>query len=251
MKPGFTLCCLALLLRLSLTAQLGPGDIRSAGSNYSEYLFRTLKESTQSARTDNKIETFNDQENTEGKRFLFDRWVRGDSLVNPDGSLTDAGSFYFNFDKMTGHVLVTANKKDMLTVSPTHMHSVVLDDNGQRLRLWRVDAIDSTRFFVALATDSPSRSLFKGIHTKFSKANFRDDGVVQTGNRYDTYKDNDLYYLVDKAHNMFRFINFKPKLIRAVLVAEKVKTEEYLKQHRSEPINEAFLIGLINFVNRP
>lgn len=252
MKKVFLLSVSILMALTPALAQFNSeGRLNRAGGNFSEYLNRTiLKEVTRTTRKAGAVNAFNNDENTLGKRFLFDTWVNGDSVINTQGNYINTATFLFNFDKMTNNVLVTQDKINIMAVAPTGINSFVLEDKGKQYIFEHVKAIDSTKFFLALVKNETGYALYKEFITKFIEANLRNDGVIKTGNEYNEYKDESKYYIVEQGNVIAKAINFKPKIIKAAFGEKKEKVDAYFRQHKDDAVDESFLIGLTTYLNR-
>jgi hypothetical protein len=227
----------------------GQGKVTSAGGNLNQYLNRTILEGVKPNAKAGAINAFNNEENTRGTRFLFDTWVNGDSVTNTQGNYINTESFLFNFDKLSGNVLVTQDKINIMSVAPDGINSFILKDNDKPYIFEHVNKIDPSGFFLELVKSESGYSLYKMFKTKFTEANFKSDGVVQTGIQENEYKDESRYYIIGTGAAAAKLINFKPKVIKAALEEKKDKTDAYFKQHKNDAVDENFLTGLIIFLN--
>ena len=250
MKKIVCLSPLLLLFTWSFAQFVGNGSVMGASQNFSQFLNKSLLKSTDmSANKSAAITSFNNLENTVGKRFLFDTWVSGDSVTDAQGNLINTASFVFNFDKLEGNLLATEDKINNMAVSPSGIQSFVLQDKGKPYKFEHVKAIDPLKFYVRLVKSDSGFSLYKQPAVKFIPSNFRNDGVIQTGNPNDEYKDASTYFVVNQNAGISTAINLKTKDIKETLKAQKEKVDSYFKQHKDDDINEAFLINLIDFLN--
>jgi hypothetical protein len=251
MKKVFFLAVFILMLIKAASAQSNnQGNLLRAGGNFNEYLNRTAIKNLPNARKAGAVNAFNNEENTKGTRFLFDSWVNGDSVINTQGNYINTATFLFNFDKMTNNVLVTQDKINIMAVAPTGINSFILEDKGRQYIFEHVKAIDSTKFFLALVKNETWYSLYKEFITKFAEANFRNDGLIQTGKEYNEYKDESQYYIVQQGNVTAKLIDLKPKVIKAVFGEKKEKADAYFRQHKDDAVDESFLIGLITYLNQ-
>ncbi len=237
------------LIGVTVVAQLtGPLKMTSAQGNFSQYLSRSAVKNT--TEQNEATTSFNNMENTKGERFLFDNWVSGSNVSNTQNELINTTSYLFNFDKLTGSLLATENKADILSVSPSGINSFMLENRGKQYLFVHVAAIDSNTFFLKLTGVDSLYSLYKECKVKLVKSNYHNDGMIQTGNPYDEYIDESVYNITKPNSSTSRIITLKTRDMKNVLVAEKEKVNAYLNQHKNDLINENFLIGLINYVNQ-
>lgn len=230
----------------------GESNLRSAQGTFSQYLSKTTLKNldANAAKKAGIINSFNNTANTIGKRFLFDTWVKGDSVIDMQGNNINAVAFLFNFDKMTGNLLVTRDKINIMSVVPSGISSFILEDNGQQYVFEHANVIDSLKFFQALIKSDKQYSLYKLHGSTFKAANIRDDGIIKTGSEYDEYKDNIRYYLVDNNAHSGSLVSLKPKMIKAAIKANREKGDTYFKMHKADVIDEVFLTGLISYLNQ-
>lgn len=234
-----------------LSAQVpGQSAIRGAQGNFSQYLNKTLVESTTKPGTANVINAFNNEENTIGKRFLFDEWVEGDSVIDKKGNPVNTTAFIFNFDKLTGNLLATQDKINNMLVASTGIQSFILKSRGKKYFFTQVNAISPDLFFLELMKSDAHYSLYKRFVTKYIAANYRNDGITETGNNYNEYKDDNEYYIIDAATKAVQTVSLKSKAIKSLFTVQKEKVDSYFKQHSAEEIDEKFLTGLVTYLNQ-
>ena len=81
-----------------------------------------------------------------------------------------------------------------------------LTDGKQEYTFEPVDIINPLQFFAVLAKND-KYALYKLIKTKFIKADYHTNGLSESGNTYDEYKDEADYYIVSipekKFHQFF------------------------------------------------
>lgn len=248
-----TFCCaISILLTLCASAQfINQGSTQSATSNFTQYLNNNLLSSSAAKNKGAVITSFNNEENTVGARFLFNTWVDGDSVVNTQGVLINTTSFLFNFDKMTGNLIATQDKINNMSVSPSGIYSFVLKYGSRRYPFEHVKVIDSANFFLALVKSEAKYSLYKLLAAKFIPSNYRNDGVVQTGNTNNEYKDESRYYVADAAAGKsVEITSVKSKSIKAALPAVADKIDAFFKSHKEDAMDEAFLTKMVAYLNQ-
>lgn len=251
MKRLLFLIVQTVFISTFLSAQApGQSGVRNAQGNFSQYLNKTLVETTTKSGNGNVINAFNNEENTIGKRFLFDEWVDGDSVIDAQGNLINTSAFIFNFDKITGSLLASQDKINNMLVASNGIQSFILKNRGKKYFFTHMNTIDASPFFLEMVKSGGRYSLYKRFVTKYIAANFRSDGVIQTGNNYNEYKDEDEYYVIDAATNKSQAISLKAKTIKTVFATDKEKVNSYFKNNNSGEIDEKFLSGLVTFLNK-
>jgi len=194
------------------------------------------------------IDTFNVWDNIQGKRYLFDQWVKG-SVVETDGSIIESDSLLFNFDKELGTLIVTTNKIDVMKFEIITLSSFTLQDDKGVYVFERPTEIDRSKFFQVLVKDASKYRLYKSPNIKFEEANYYNNGITETGKKYDEYIDKPVYYVVFP-DGREKEITLKSKTIKSVLDSEDAKVNAYFKQHSKDDVNETFLKGLIAYLNQ-
>ncbi len=246
---------IALLLSIFITAatasaQLtGPLNKTNAESNFAQYLRLSSVDGTADKGTTEPLEEFNNVENTKGRRFLFNTWATGSNVSDKQGQPMNISSYLFNYDELTGSLLATENKKDILSVTPGALKSFTLEYRGKQYAFAHIGAIDSTRFYLRLAGGDGMYALYKECKVRFVKSNYRNDGIIQSGNPNDEYIDESQYYIIRPNEETGRIV-FKPSDIKNILVAEKEKVKAYFNQHSDDPVDEYFLTDLITSLNK-
>ncbi len=230
MKKLFFFFAYYLCLLISISAQNpAQNNSLSAQGNFSQYLNKTLLKNSTNLNKDPVINSFNKEENTIGTRFLFNEWVDGDSIIDMHGNLINTTAFIFNFDKVTGGLLATQDKINNMLVTSNGVQSFKLKGMGKEYFFKHVSSIDSIHFFLTLVKSDAHYSLYKRFVTRYIAANFRNDGVIQTGNDYNEFKDENEYYVVDETTNTSQLLSLKPKSLKAIFDTQKEKTDSYFK----------------------
>lgn len=251
MKRLLFLIAHAVFISTFLSAQApGQSGVRSAQGNFSQYFNKTLVEATTKSGNGNIINAFNNEENTIGKRFLFDEWVEGDSVMDAQGNFINTNAFLFNFDKLTGSLLASQDKINNMLVASNGIQSFILKSMGKKYFFTHMNTINPSPFFLEMVKSGSRYALYKRFATKYIAANFRSDGVIQTGNNYNEYKDEDEYYVIDAATNKSQAVSLKAKTLKTVFAMDKEKVNSYFKKSNSGEIDEKFLLGLVTYLNQ-
>ncbi len=182
------------------------------------------------------------------KQSVFDKWVNG-SVITIDGKIFSGDNYLFNYDKLSGNLLLT-DKQQTVEIYSDQMKSFSLKDGDHEVHFERVDIIDKNHFFQPIVKSDAKYSLYKLLKTKFIKANYNTDGIAESGNKYDEYKDEFQYYVVLPGGASFRKMELKKKSLKDLLKEEGKKVDNYFSSHKNQPVDEGFVEGLINYLNQ-
>jgi len=190
---------------------------------------------------------FNNIENTKGKRYLFDNWVKG-KVINAQGALVVNDSFSYNLDKVQNDLIVK-NGSQVIIVDKKELGTFTLSDGNQEYTFERNELINPAQFFVVLAKNE-KYALYKLIKTKFIKADYHTNGLSESGNTYDEYKDEADYYIVSIVEKKFQQFSLKKKSIKTAFESISNNSKEYFEQHKNDAIDEEFLKKLVVYLNK-
>ncbi|PWT72838.1 MAG: hypothetical protein C5B59_14875 [Bacteroidetes bacterium] len=239
--------------KLLYLAFLSTGFLSSAFSQSSVAPFKDFNQySTSAFMHGGVLMSFNNKENTKGKRYYYDGWVKG-TLIGEKGRIISNDKYLFNLDKIDGNLLVTEDKSNIIQVDKSEIRYFTLVNGSDSTSFERVDLIDP-KVYLRIITkkgSAPGYTLYKTIRTSFVKANYVTDGLMESGNQYDEYVDAEQYFVVLPDGKEFRPIqSLKPKAIRAAFKGEEKRLNEYFDQHSDQPIDEFFLKGLTDYINK-
>jgi hypothetical protein len=183
---------------------------------------------------------FMDENNIVGNHYLFDKWVKG-SIITSNNIKIENESYYFNYDKISNNLLLTTDLKQIIEIDKREFKAFVLTDGTNEFHFEHMFAIDEKKFFQVLVKDD-KYSLYKWTLTKYKK----NDNFYNSWFYADTY----YYYVVFPNGRLFKQVNLKRKSIERNLILEPEKVDAYFSMHENSEINETFLIGLINYLNK-
>ena len=191
------------------------------------------------------LPVFTHKDDTKGSKYFFDQWVKG-SAVNSSNHVVSNDTYWFNYDKIGKNLLVTTDKKTVIEINRNELNSFTcINKDKIEIVFDKVPLIDANTFMIQLLKDSTGYSLYKSLHTKFIRANYRSDGLTETGNNYDEYADEYTYYIIFPGGKQFSKVELKKKSIKAVLSKEENKVDVFFSKHSDEKLNEQFLVALL------
>jgi hypothetical protein len=186
-------------------------------------------------------------ENLHGSRYLFPGWVHG-YAITPKDSIKQSDVYLFNYDKVAGNLLFTRNQKTVLIVVKQEIKGFTLfDENAIPTIFEDVPAIDAKHYLQVLAT-GPKYKVYKSLNTQFIKASFVTNGITSSGNNYDEYKDDAVYYVV-KVGGQPQKVDLKSKSIKLAFATEGDKVKKFFTDNDSD-IDENYLKSLGEYMNQ-
>ena len=196
------------------------------------------------------LPAFSIKEDTKGNRYLLaDRWGQGVVITRAD-SLVDNKALKFNFDKIQQKLYTTRDLNTIIELDRNEIKAFAIKDGDSLIIFDRVAAIDSSHYFVVLVPAvSRKYALYRDLRTRFVKSDYHSDGMTETGNPYDEYVDNSIYYVVLPGGLKARRLEMNKKYIKSILPEESSKVNEFFSKHRYDDINETLLKDLINYLN--
>jgi CarboxypepD_reg-like domain len=192
------------------------------------------------------VPVFHQPTETKGTRLLLSNWSQG-IVVDQNDTVIRNTSFLFNFDKVTGDLMMTQDQQNYIDIDREKVKSFALKSNDIGVVFTRVPSI--SKEYLELLGQGPKYAAFKSIKTKLIKANGESNGLTAVGNDFDEYVDTYVYYIIDLKTNAAKQIELKKKSIKDAVDADKDKAEKYFADHKRDDINDIFLKGFINYLN--
>jgi len=180
-----------------------------------------------------------------GSRNLLDDYYKG-MVVNQHDSIIEA-DVVFNYDKMTGSLLMKNDKQEYYTVDDQNIRSFTLKAPGKDYIFEKVPAVNDHDFLEVLAKGN-NFSVYKLVRVSYKKSNYHTDGLTETGNKYDEYVDESKYFLLNNNSNSARQFELKKHSITEIFGQDKAAP--YFATHKNDKIDEQFLAGLAASVNQ-
>ncbi len=194
---------------------------------------------------------FHAPEATIGSPYLFDKWVKGTVVTATDTVVANPG-YRFNYNKMTGVLLVTQDQQTYIALDKGSFKAFTLSDPLGNLHSFEVVRSVNPNSFVEVVTKGNKYAIYKLIKTKYKKADYRTDGLTESGDKENQYIDEFEYYVVNvsaKAAPAAKF-SLKKKSIKEAFGAGGPNVDAYFAQHKDDDINEAFVKELGEYLNQ-
>jgi hypothetical protein len=205
-------------------------------------------EGPESGSWDKFLPTVYHKEATVGSPFLISLYVQG-LVVNQLDSVINKPDYLYNYDKITGNLLLKRNNQDPIAVNrdQVKMFCLKLDQGG--FIFMRVPLINANEYFQVISKGS-KYSVYKLYKNVFVKANQQStSGYTPDGKNYDEYKDVDTYYILDETKQEWTIFELTKKSIRKALIEQSPAVELYIKDHRGDEITESYIAQLLGKLN--
>jgi hypothetical protein len=219
---------------------------QSASNDFRNYL------TSESSRnyTGSYLTVLKNKESTVGSRYLLDEWISF-NVVDKTDSVVNTNGYLFNYDKIGGKILATNDKQTIIEIDDTAIKGFsFVDSSGKKISFKKINTIDRSMFLIVLA-DKPGKdySLYKSLRTEFVKANYTNNGLIQSGKKYDEYVDNPEYYIEFHKLKTFTKVELKEKALKKAFAGNEEKVKAFFEKNRAGKLNEALLIQLISYLN--
>ncbi len=205
-------------------------------------------EGPESGSWDKFLPTVYHKDATIGSPFLISLYVQG-LVVNQLDSVINKPDYLYNYDKITGNLLLKRNNQDPIAVNrdQVNMFCLKLDKGG--FIFMRVPIINANEYFQVISRGS-KYSCYKLYKNVLVKANQQSTtGYTPDGKNYDEYKDVETYYMVDGTKQEWTIFELTKKSIRKVLSDQSATVEQYIKDHRGDDITESYIAQLLDKLN--
>ena len=194
------------------------------------------------------IPVFSTTEETRGSRYLLSSWAAG-SITTKDGSVVSDRELRYNYDKISKHLLLYKSNQSALELDNDAIASFSLGSTDSIILCFeKIPQLDNA-FLQVLVKSEKKYALFKGIHTRFVKANYVSTGLTESGHNYDEYVDESVYYVFFPSLNTYKTIDLRKKSIKQAFADEKDKVNEYFSKLKDADIDEIFLKGLVEYLD--
>jgi hypothetical protein len=197
---------------------------------------------------DKWLPTVYHKEATVGSPFLLFSYVPG-LVVTDSWSIVNKPDHLYNYDKMSGNLLLIRNNERPIAVNNSQVKLFCLKADKGGLIFKRVPFINSGEFYQVIYKGR-HYSCYKLYKSIFIGANQTSNGYVQEGKDYDEYEDVITYYLADEKKEEFQVFELKKKSVRLVFGLVSPVTETYMKNHKYDDLNEIFLANLTAELNK-
>ncbi|HEY2649399.1 MAG TPA: hypothetical protein VGI38_09390 [Puia sp.] len=188
------------------------------------------------------------KEPTRGSPFLIPIYVPG-LVIGRSYGIIDKKEYLYNYDKVTGNLLLIKNKESPIAVDRELVNSFCLKLDKGGYIFMRVPLINSNEFFQVINKGS-KYSCYKLFKNIFINANQKTNGYVTDGKDYDEYQDVETYYMVDERKKEWLIFELTRKSIKKTFGPQNNAVNQYLKDHRYDDVTESMLSKLVEELNK-
>ena len=231
---------LSLFTTANLFAQVSAPSLETAFQNY-------LSTTGSGVNTGGVLPTFLIKENTRGNRYLFDHWVNG-TVLGTDGVTYKPKNAQFNYDKIEQKLFMLVDNKTVMELGSGSIAGFSLTSNDSNFHFERLKNSTNLHFYQPIYKSEKGYSLYKMTDTEFKKADYQSNGMLESGNKYDEYVDQDSYYILTSKGELIK-IDFKKKSIVRALENESSKVETFFTEHKKDRLDEELVKNLLQYIN--
>src|SRR5581483_10293716 len=134
--------------------------------------------------------------NLVGSRYQFDTFAHG-FFVDMKGRQVYNQYYLFNYEKVSGYLLVTVDRSNIMKIDKDQIKSFTLYDNLDHRHDFEKIPIVDTDHFVQVLADGDKYKIYKLTKTQFAASDFAHTAAGGSGKEYDEYVDDTEYYLLD------------------------------------------------------
>src|SRR5215218_3084103 len=241
MKIKFSLLVIAFFLMASQGhSQVSGPSIETSFQNY-------IRSSSGNVNTGSVLPSFLIKQDTKGNRYLYETWVDG-SVTGVNGVVYNSPNYRYNYDKINKKLFMLLDTTTIVELSSEDIAGFNLKTDGQVSVFERLKNSTDLNFYQAVYKNDKGYSLYKLLTTKFKKADYQTNGIIESGNKYDEYIDEQVYFVLSPKQELIK-ISFKKKNIEKVLENESTKVSTFFNQHKNETLDENLVKELLRYLN--
>ncbi len=188
------------------------------------------------------------KDQVQGNQYLFEDFAHG-YVINPGGALVYNPDYLYDYDKIKGSLLFTADNKSVAEINADQIKIFVLYSNtDQRYVFKMVPDIDKTHYTQVLASGK-NYEIYKFTKTHFVKSDYVAAGLTSHGNNYDEFVDDVDYYVLDVTANKLQKLSLKKKSLKEVFAKDLDKVNKFMSNNSSSDIDDIYLSKLGYILN--
>ncbi|MCR8557825.1 carboxypeptidase-like regulatory domain-containing protein [Mucilaginibacter sp. BJC16-A38] len=200
-------------------------------------MFLTRENLTTQTLTSQSVKVGFNQEPTQGNPYLFAGWTKGFAVDNNGLLLYDINNLY-NYDKITGQLVFTKDQKSLMQVVKSDVKQFFLYDGKLLPHIFESAPVLGNQVFVEVMVTTPRYRLYKQTTTKLVRADYHNNGVLESGHRYDEYVDNVKYYFLKVGDAKAKSISLKKKAIKEAFASD---ADKFIDAQGSRDVDDDYL----------
>ena len=170
-------------------------------------------------------------------------------MVKTNGDIIQTPPMLFNYDKIKGDLYITEDMNNVNLIDKSTIKSFVFfDAHNQPYSFERVLGISNDMYSQLISTGSKYK-IYKLTTTKFIASNYQTNGISSTGNAYDEFVDDNVYYVFNLKSGSFEQVALKKKALKDAFADNSAKFTTFASDHADDKIDESYLIGLGDAMN--
>jgi hypothetical protein len=192
------------------------------------------------------LPSFLNKQDTKGNRYLYEKWANG-SVIGVDGVVYNSPNFHYNYDKISQKLFMLLDSNKVLELSSGNIAGFSLKGDDNEYHFERLKNSTDLNFYQPVYKEEKGYSLYKLLFTKFKRADYQTNGIIESGNKYDEYVDELEYFIVSPKQEISK-VTFKKKNLEKVLEKESAKVDSFFSQNK-EKVDEGFVVKLLHSIN--
>lgn len=185
--------------------------------------------------------------NVHGNRYLFDDFVHG-FIISPANQVVQNFDYLFDYDKIGGGLLLTANNKGVTQVNDSEIKTFTLYGPGDMPYKFELVPAINKMFYSQVIASGDKYNIYKFINTKFVKSDYVNNGISSHGNDYDEYVDDFSYFVMDAQTKQLQKLSLKKKSLREDFAKDADKLNKFISANSGD-IDDAYLSKLGDYLN--
>lgn len=200
-----------------------------------------------SVSEDGNVSIVSSAANVVGSRYLLDSFGHG-FFTGASGKQVNNSACLFNYDKMSGYLLLTLDKRSVMQAGRNQVKAFTIYDKAdRRLDFEQAPAIEKLHFVQVLAA-GPKYKIYKRIKTEFTPTDISHTASGDRGQDHDEFNDDFTYYVFDVQTGKVTEFSLRKKSIKQAFPNEGDKLTKFLSENNSS-INEAYIGKLGAYLN--
>ena len=196
---------------------------------------------------DGTVSIVNSMANVVGSRYLLDSFGHG-FFIDASGKQVNNTTCLFNYEKMSGYLLLTLDKRNVMQAARNQVKSfTIYDKTDRRLDFEQVPAIEKSHFVQVLA-GGPKYKIYKHIKTEFTPTDVAHTASGDRGQDHDEFTDDFIYYALDLQTGKVTEFSLRKKSINQAFPNESDKLTKFFSENKNS-IDEAYIGKLGAYLN--